>query len=149
MQSFIQAWQKACNNIGPSKLVIPKGTFVVAQVLFSGPCQSQVTVELQGTITADPDPSVFPNQELIVFQQVEGAIFTGTGSINVNQPQPPCDSEKSFTFMEVMPVSQYILPLLFFGRKNLILIMYMIIIFTLYSYQFKFINKFFLLKTNS
>ncbi|KMT06011.1 hypothetical protein BVRB_7g163410 [Beta vulgaris subsp. vulgaris] len=101
--SFIQAWQKACNNIGPSKLVIPKGTFVVAQVLFSGPCQSQVTVELQGTITADPDPSVFPNQELIVFQQVEGAIFTGTGSINVNQPQPPCDSEKSFTFMEVMP----------------------------------------------
>uniref|UniRef100_A0A803LA13 Uncharacterized protein n=1 Tax=Chenopodium quinoa TaxID=63459 RepID=A0A803LA13_CHEQI len=95
--AFIQAWQKACNSIGPSKLVIPKGTFVVAQVLFAGPCQSHVTVELHGTILADPDPSVFPNQELIVFQQVEGATFTGTGAINVNQPPLAADPEKDFS----------------------------------------------------
>ncbi|XP_021763032.1 exopolygalacturonase-like [Chenopodium quinoa] len=101
--AFIQAWQKACNSIGPSKLVIPKGTFVVAQVLFAGPCQSHVTVELHGTILADPDPSVFPNQELIVFQQVEGATFTGTGAINVNQPPLAADPEKDFVFSEIMP----------------------------------------------
>ncbi|KNA12651.1 hypothetical protein SOVF_124140 [Spinacia oleracea] len=101
--AFIQAWQKACNSIGPSTLLIPKGTFVVAQVLFAGPCQSHVTVELQGNILADSDPSMFPNQELIVFQQVEGVTFTGVGSINVNQPAQPCDPEKSFEFSEVMP----------------------------------------------
>ncbi|XP_057549206.1 exopolygalacturonase-like [Amaranthus tricolor] len=101
--AFIQAWQKACNSIGPSKVVIPTGTFVVAQVLFSGPCQSEVTVELEGKITADPDPSVFPNQELIVFQLVEGAKLTGTGLIDVNQPLQPSDPNKDFVFMEVMP----------------------------------------------
>ena len=81
---------------------------MVAQVLFSGPCQSEVTVELEGKITADPDPSVFPNQELIVFQLVEGAKLTGTGLIDVNQPLQPSDPNKDFVFMEVMPVSHFI-----------------------------------------
>ncbi|KAL2945323.1 hypothetical protein RDABS01_006081 [Bienertia sinuspersici] len=54
-------------------------------------------------ITADPDPSVYPNQELIVFQQVESATFTGTGTIDVNQPPQSSDPEKEFSFMEVLP----------------------------------------------
>ncbi|KAL9247148.1 hypothetical protein vseg_020611 [Gypsophila vaccaria] len=104
--AFIQAWLKACNSIGPSTVLIPKGTFVVAQVLFSGPCQSSVTVDLQGNIMADTDVSQFPNNELIVFQQVEGARLVGAGKIDVNRPSSMVtlvDLEKPFLYSEVMP----------------------------------------------
>ncbi|KAL9228217.1 hypothetical protein vseg_003822 [Gypsophila vaccaria] len=104
--AFVQAWLKACNSLGPSTVLIPKGTFAVAQVLFSGPCQSTVTVDLQGNIIADPDVSQFPNNELLVFQQVEGAKLAGPGSINVNRPPAeitPMDPEKPFIYMDVMP----------------------------------------------
>ncbi|KAH9616956.1 hypothetical protein KSS87_014654 [Heliosperma pusillum] len=104
--AFIQAWSKACNSIGASTVLIPKGTFAVAQVLFTGPCQSTVTVELQGNIIADPDVSQFPNNELIVFQDVEGAKLVGTGSIDANRPLSmitALDPEKPFIYMDVMP----------------------------------------------
>ncbi|KAK9726342.1 hypothetical protein RND81_05G207400 [Saponaria officinalis] len=104
--AFIQAWLKACNSLGPSTVLIPKGTFAVAQVTFTGPCQSTVTVDLQGNIIADPDVSQFPNNELLVFQQVEGAKLVGAGSINVNRPASevtPIDPEKPFIYMDVMP----------------------------------------------
>ncbi|XP_074278994.1 exopolygalacturonase-like [Silene latifolia] len=104
--AFIQAWLKACNSIGPATVLIPKGTYAVAQVIFNGPCQSSVTVELQGNIIADPDVSQFPNNQLLVFEEVEGAKLVGGGSIAATRPSSqvtPMDPEKPFVYSELMP----------------------------------------------
>ncbi|KAL8167785.1 hypothetical protein V2J09_009284 [Rumex salicifolius] len=81
--AFIQAWHKACENTGPAKVLIPAGDFVVGQVLFAGPCKSsQIMVENKGTLLANPDLSLYPAPEWIVFQQVDNVIFTGSGVVN-------------------------------------------------------------------
>ncbi|KAL8167787.1 hypothetical protein V2J09_009286 [Rumex salicifolius] len=81
--AFIQAWHKACENTGPAKVLIPAGDFVVGQVLFAGPCKSsQIMVENKGTLLANPDLSLYPAPEWIVFQHVENVIFTGSGVVN-------------------------------------------------------------------
>ncbi|KAL2945322.1 hypothetical protein RDABS01_006080, partial [Bienertia sinuspersici] len=87
--AFMEAWHKACNcSTGPSKVIIPKGNFVVAEVIFAGPCKNHVTVELQGSMIADPDVSQFPNHEFIVFQNVDGVTFHGFGSIDATNQVP-------------------------------------------------------------
>ncbi|XP_010684341.2 exopolygalacturonase clone GBGE184 [Beta vulgaris subsp. vulgaris] len=102
----MKAWQKACHcSQGPSKVVIPNGEFVVAEVIFAGRCKSQVTVELQGNIVADPDVSQFPNHEFIVFEDVDGVTLTGHGTIDVsNQANKSCNPHnKDANFFNLMP----------------------------------------------
>ncbi|OWM78098.1 hypothetical protein CDL15_Pgr018667 [Punica granatum] len=77
-QAFIEAWNAACKGPGPAKLVIPPGSYITGAVVFQGPCTSSpVTVEVQGTILALPDPSVYTNGDWFTIEMVDGIVFKG------------------------------------------------------------------------
>ncbi|XP_048489936.2 exopolygalacturonase clone GBGE184 [Beta vulgaris subsp. vulgaris] len=80
--AFIQAWRKACDATGVTRVVIPNGRYVIGPVLFSGPCKAQVTVDIQGTVLANTDLSLYPEPYLIMFENVNGVIFTGPGIVD-------------------------------------------------------------------
>lgn len=82
MQAFIQAWKAACNGVGATRVLIPKGSFVTGPVVFVGPCKAQVTVEIQGTWLANTDISLYNEPQVILFQNVDGLVITGTGVID-------------------------------------------------------------------
>ncbi|XP_074267525.1 exopolygalacturonase clone GBGE184-like [Silene latifolia] len=85
--AFIQAWRAACDSPGVTRVIIPKGTFMVGPVLFSGPCKSTVTVEIQGIVLANPDVTLYSEPEWILFENVDGVTLTGTGVVDGNGPK--------------------------------------------------------------
>ncbi|KAL8167779.1 hypothetical protein V2J09_009278 [Rumex salicifolius] len=78
--AFIQTWVKACRNVGPSKVVIPRGKFVVSQVIFNGPCNGGAPiVDVQGQVVANPDLSLYSSPEWFTFENVDNVILKGSG----------------------------------------------------------------------
>ena len=85
--AFIRTWVAACrgNYSGPSKVVIPKGTFLVGPVVFQGPCNSStepIVVEVQGYVKASTDLSQYSSPEWFTFELVDGMIITGDGTFD-------------------------------------------------------------------
>ncbi|XP_010522804.2 PREDICTED: exopolygalacturonase clone GBGE184-like [Tarenaya hassleriana] len=81
-KAFLNAWIKACQSAVPAKLVVPKGTFVSGPMVFAGPCMSQVTVEVQGTVKATPGVQGFATQEWILFERVDNLVLRGDGTFD-------------------------------------------------------------------
>ncbi|OMO63897.1 Glycoside hydrolase, family 28 [Corchorus capsularis] len=81
---FAQAWNAACQNIGPAKLVIPPGTYMAGQLYFQGPCKGSnpIIVEIQGTIKGTTDISEFQDDGWITFEYLDGLILTGGGTLD-------------------------------------------------------------------
>ncbi|XP_020246785.1 polygalacturonase-like [Asparagus officinalis] len=52
-KAFLTAWAKACSSRSPSIIYVPKGTFLVSQASFLGPCKSPaIRILIKGTIVA-------------------------------------------------------------------------------------------------
>ncbi|XP_038679400.1 polygalacturonase-like [Tripterygium wilfordii] len=51
-QPFLRAWSLACSSIRPAIVSVPRGSFLVTSVAFSGPCKNKVTLNIVGTILA-------------------------------------------------------------------------------------------------
>ncbi|KAK4429814.1 Exopolygalacturonase [Sesamum alatum] len=82
-QAIIKAWKAACDSAGPAKVVIPAGDFMAGEVVFAGPCKSPTTtVEIQGHLFANIDPSTYTGGSWILFQRVDNVVMTGGGTIN-------------------------------------------------------------------
>ncbi|ERN07064.1 hypothetical protein AMTRI_Chr12g273480 [Amborella trichopoda] len=83
-EAFGAAWKAACEWKGPSRLLIPEGTFLVGPVLFKGPCPSAspMVVQVKGKVKALTDMSKYPSDEWIVFQYVDGLVVTGGGTFD-------------------------------------------------------------------
>lgn len=84
MQAFIKTWVAACRGDykGPTKVVIPKGTFLTGPVIFQGPCTSSnepIIVEVHGNVKASTDLSEYSSPEWFTFEMVDGLIVTGDG----------------------------------------------------------------------
>ncbi|KAM0998460.1 hypothetical protein ACFX13_008305 [Malus domestica] len=85
--AFIRTWVAACrgNYSGPTKVVIPKGTFLIGPVVFQGPCNSStepIVVEVQGYVKASTDLSQYSSPEWFTFELVDGLIITGDGTFD-------------------------------------------------------------------
>ncbi|MCL7022397.1 hypothetical protein MKW94_023814, partial [Papaver nudicaule] len=77
---FLQAWSSACSSIKPTTIWIPRGTYLVNTITFSGPCKSaRVTVRIDGTIQAPPknyrEIGNFGNW--VLFQGINGLTING------------------------------------------------------------------------
>lgn len=84
--ALLNAWKDACNAVGGSKLVIPKGTYMLGPVKFSGPCQGPMIIQAMGaTFLAPADPAKFNGQNgWVLFHilnnfQLLGGTFDGKG----------------------------------------------------------------------
>ncbi|KAK4779828.1 hypothetical protein SAY87_015934 [Trapa incisa] len=76
-QAFIRAWNAACKGSGSSVLLIPPGNYVSGEVFFQGPCRGPVTINVQGTIQAVPDLSMYPNGAWFNIESVNGLVLKG------------------------------------------------------------------------
>ncbi|MCL7022663.1 hypothetical protein MKW94_009425, partial [Papaver nudicaule] len=77
---FLQAWSLACSSIAPATMWIPRGTYLVNTIAFSGPCKNaEVTVRIDGKIQAPPsnywEIGNFGNW--ILFQGINGLTING------------------------------------------------------------------------
>ncbi|KAF3950367.1 hypothetical protein ACB098_02G051800 [Castanea mollissima] len=80
-QAFIKAWRAACDFKGPSRLLIPAGSFLLSQVTFGGPCGGTTPkiVQILGTLKGSTDISEYPEAYWIVFESIVGLVVTGSG----------------------------------------------------------------------
>ncbi|KAL3648655.1 hypothetical protein CASFOL_005058 [Castilleja foliolosa] len=83
--AFMQTWEATCGYVGnAARMFIPPGIYTIGQVVFQGPCKSQmpVVILLQGTLQAVSDVSAYPEQGWIQFEEINGLVLTGGGIID-------------------------------------------------------------------
>lgn len=80
----MRAWVQACHWNGKSRLLVPRGTFSLGEVVFQGKGNgpSAKVVEIKGTLKALADPSSFSSDYWILFQLVDGVIVIGGGILD-------------------------------------------------------------------
>ncbi|KAI8522642.1 hypothetical protein RHMOL_Rhmol13G0012000 [Rhododendron molle] len=82
-QAFIQTFNAACASTGPSTVLIPPGTYLSGEVFFQGPCSSSpITVEMQGTIMAQTDLTLYSNGVWFTVENFDGLVMRGGGTFN-------------------------------------------------------------------
>ncbi|KAL8114741.1 hypothetical protein AgCh_021560 [Apium graveolens] len=82
-QAFLAAWKDVCSCPTAAKFLIPKGTWLTAELDFRGPCSApHVLMELQGTLLAKPDQQAFPQGFWINVMGVQNFILNGGGTLN-------------------------------------------------------------------
>ncbi|KAH6785170.1 hypothetical protein C2S51_037625 [Perilla frutescens var. frutescens] len=81
-QAFLDAWKKACATNGGT-MVIPKGTYLLSDAQFLGPCNGQTKFILDGTIIATDVPT--PNINYwIFFRNLNSLSISGQGTLDGN-----------------------------------------------------------------
>lgn len=79
----MKAWEEVCHCTAPSKLLIPKGTWLTAELDFRGPCEAaQIMIEIQGILLAKPDKKAFPRGWWINIMGIHGVVINGGGTLN-------------------------------------------------------------------
>ncbi|KAL0911462.1 hypothetical protein M5K25_019605 [Dendrobium thyrsiflorum] len=100
--AFEKAWKAACASTGPASLVVSNNnTYLLKSITFSGPCKSNVSVMIEGTIEASSNTSDWSSKNRriwILFSHIENLIVGGGGTINGNGHvwwQKSCKIDKS------------------------------------------------------
>ncbi|XP_010266273.1 PREDICTED: exopolygalacturonase-like [Nelumbo nucifera] len=84
-QAFAEAWKAACGASGTVTLEIPKATYLVGPVKFSGPCTNvkSITVDMKGYLKATTDLKMYgKTDDWIEFGWVDGLTLTGDGTFD-------------------------------------------------------------------
>lgn len=77
-QAFQKAWAWACRSTKPATINVPRGKFVVQPIRFSGPCRSQITFRIKGTILGPSDYRVLARSNVwLTFFSVKGLTVNG------------------------------------------------------------------------
>ncbi|XP_009379633.2 polygalacturonase [Pyrus x bretschneideri] len=98
-KAFEKAWKVACSS-KEAVLVVPKKTYRIKPIRFSGPCKSQLTVQILGTLIASDDRSDFSKdgRHWLIFDNVSNLVVEGGGAINGNGKnwwQNSCKTDQS------------------------------------------------------
>ncbi|KAL5781448.1 hypothetical protein ACOSP7_006477 [Xanthoceras sorbifolium] len=81
-KAFERAWSDACKWNGKSRVLVPRGTFLVGSITFLGPCKYSIVFSLIGTLKAPSNPSVMTSDQWISFQYVNRLAVNGGGSFD-------------------------------------------------------------------
>ncbi|MQM01680.1 hypothetical protein Taro_034438, partial [Colocasia esculenta] len=85
-EAFLLAWRTACSMPAPAVLKVPaRKTYLVGPIDFPGPCVSNLTLSILGTIIAPDDPDVWRNlnpQKWLYFHGINYLNVRGGGTIN-------------------------------------------------------------------
>ncbi|KAF8409885.1 hypothetical protein HHK36_002403 [Tetracentron sinense] len=83
-KAFEDAWKAACGSTGTAKLLIPKATYLIGPVKFTGPCKNveSIIVQMQGELKAVTDLSKYPSDDWVEFGWVEGLTMIGSGTFD-------------------------------------------------------------------
>ncbi|XP_057978628.1 polygalacturonase QRT2-like [Malania oleifera] len=86
-EMFMKAWEVACASEEGVVLVVPKNRqYHLKPITFSGPCKSDITVKIYGTIKASNDISDYKKdrRHWLRFDNIDNLIVEGGGTINGN-----------------------------------------------------------------
>ncbi|KAG8646699.1 hypothetical protein MANES_09G024100v8 [Manihot esculenta] len=85
-EAFEKAWEEACSSEEGAVIVVPEKKYRLKPVRFSGPCKSNITVQIYGIIEASDDRSDYEEDERhwLVFDKVENLLVEGGGTIDGN-----------------------------------------------------------------
>ncbi|OIW05217.1 hypothetical protein TanjilG_14770 [Lupinus angustifolius] len=84
--AYMEAWQAACSS-GDVVLVVPEGNYLLKPIRFSGPCKSNITLQISGTLEASDDRSDYSGyfrRYWLIFDSVEKLSVNGGGTLNGN-----------------------------------------------------------------
>lgn len=78
-KAFLNAWAQACASTKPVTIYVPKGRFLVRNVVFRGQCNNNaITIRIDGTIVAPADYRVIGSSDnWFSFQNVDGVSILG------------------------------------------------------------------------
>ncbi|KAK6232215.1 hypothetical protein SCA6_002288 [Theobroma cacao] len=119
-QAFEEAWKEACSSKGTVVLEVPEGkSYLLRPVRFSGPCKSNLTIQIYGTIEASDDRSDYKedSRHWLIFDSVHNLLVEGGGNINGNGKiwwQNSCKINKD------LPCKDAPTALTFYKSKNLV-----------------------------
>ncbi|XWS56273.1 hypothetical protein CRYUN_Cryun09bG0071700 [Craigia yunnanensis] len=107
-EAFKKAWEQACSSADGVALIVPKEkSYRLKPIRFTGPCKSNLTVEIYGTIEASDDQSHYneDSRHWLVFDSVQNLVVEGGGTINGNGRiwwESSCkrNKDKALTFRE-------------------------------------------------
>ena len=82
-QALCNAFKEACACPTPSRVLIPKRTFLLAQVSLEGPCKAPVKIVVRGTLKALTDPSQMKvDGSWVTFQYIDRLTLSGGGTFD-------------------------------------------------------------------
>ncbi|KAE8710678.1 Polygalacturonase [Hibiscus syriacus] len=64
---LLDAWKEACGSTTPTTIVIPKGTYLLSQVMLEGSCKAPIELQLEGNVKAPADPKAFKEPKWVAF----------------------------------------------------------------------------------
>ncbi|KAL3506683.1 hypothetical protein ACH5RR_032065 [Cinchona calisaya] len=78
-KAFSSAWTAACGSPQPATIFVPKGSYLVKQAKFYGPCKNRaISFRIDGTLLAPSDYNAIGNAGFwIQFQRVDGVSILG------------------------------------------------------------------------
>ncbi|KAG5080571.1 hypothetical protein JHK86_004636 [Glycine max] len=84
-QAFNDAWEVACSS-GGAVLLVPENNYLLKPFRFSGPCRSNIEVQISGTIEASENLSDYSEDltHWLTFDSVEKLSVKGGGTIHGN-----------------------------------------------------------------
>ncbi|KAK9015482.1 hypothetical protein V6N11_006588 [Hibiscus sabdariffa] len=85
-QAFRKAWNYACSSSQGATMVVPKKTYRLKPINFSGPCKSPLVLKIYGTIKASTDHSDYEGngRRWLYFDNVQNLRVEGGGTIDGN-----------------------------------------------------------------
>ncbi|KAK9010490.1 hypothetical protein V6N11_036997 [Hibiscus sabdariffa] len=86
-QAFEKAWEEACSSKGEVILEVPQGKcYHLKPIRFSGPCNSNLTIQIYGSMEASDDMSDYKEdrRHWLIFDKVDNLLIKGGGNINGN-----------------------------------------------------------------
>ncbi|TXG57786.1 hypothetical protein EZV62_015615 [Acer yangbiense] len=87
-KALCSAFKEACACPTPSKVLIPKGTFMLAQVSLEGPYKAAVTIVVRGTLKALTDPKKMKvDGSWVTFQRIDQLTLSGGGTFHSQGPK--------------------------------------------------------------
>ncbi|KAI4349873.1 hypothetical protein L6164_010419 [Bauhinia variegata] len=86
-QAFKLAWDTACQAEESATLLVPNGyIFMIQSCIFTGPCKSVLTFQIDGNIVPPDGPDSWPRyssrRQWLVFYRINGMTMEGSGVID-------------------------------------------------------------------
>ncbi|KAJ4833626.1 hypothetical protein Tsubulata_001240 [Turnera subulata] len=78
-KAFLKAWTQACGSTSPATIYVPKGRFLLRNVVFNGPCKNNaIIVRMDGTLLAPSDYRAIGDAGYwLYFKHVDGVTVSG------------------------------------------------------------------------
>ncbi|KAJ8435749.1 hypothetical protein Cgig2_003171 [Carnegiea gigantea] len=87
--AFRDAWKAACTADSGGVVLVPsRGRFMITSTIFSGPCKSELVLQIDGIVMPPDGPDCWPKsdskKQWLVFYRLDGMTLNGTGTIEGN-----------------------------------------------------------------